>query len=145
MSHSNYLPDGLADETLRTIAILFPRADPQSYNWLQRIIEKAADRDEYFDPAIGDVKVASLKIETFEFWRHRLLALEEAYSKSEPETLWQWWHDRRNRREWATFWVAFLVLVLTILFGLIQSITGIIQVVFTIKAFNMQNEPPKST
>jgi hypothetical protein len=142
---SNYLPDGLVDETIRTIAVLFPNAKQHVDDWLRKIIKKAADRNEHVDPAIRDVKAASLEIEKFEFWRHRLLVLEKAYNKSEPRTLWQWWIDRRKRREWATFWVAILVLVLTILFGLIQSVTGIAQVVFAIRSFNVQNAPPNST
>jgi hypothetical protein len=48
-----------------------------------------------------------------------LLYLEEAYDKSEPSTIWQWRHDRRNGREWATLWAVCLVLVWAIVFGLI--------------------------
>jgi hypothetical protein len=66
------------------------------------------------------------------------LVLEAAFDKSEPATLYQWWYDRRKRREWATFWVAFLVLVLTILFGLIQSITGILQAYAALKGLQLQ-------
>jgi hypothetical protein len=36
----------------------------------------------------------------------------------------QWWYDRRNGVQWWTFWIALLVLGLTILFGLSQCIEG---------------------
>lgn len=40
----------------------------------------------------------------------------------------QWWFDRRDRVQWATFWTAFVVFVLTVVFGIIGSATGIMQV-----------------
>ncbi|KAE9378895.1 hypothetical protein N431DRAFT_478027 [Stipitochalara longipes BDJ] len=135
---SEHLPHGLADETLRTLAILFPRADIRAQSWLQRTIIKAADRHEFIDPLVGHLSTPSSKLSEFSYWRERLLYLGEAYDKSEPSTIWQWWHDRRNRREWATFWVAFLVLILTIVFGLIQSITGIVQAWASIKGLQLQ-------
>jgi hypothetical protein len=46
---------------------------------------------EHIDPRIGNLKTVSLEVEGFNFWRDRLLALEDAYDKSEPGTLWQWW------------------------------------------------------
>ncbi len=40
----------------------------------------------------------------------------------------QWWHDRRNGERWFTFWVAILVLMITIALGLIQCIESALQV-----------------
>jgi hypothetical protein len=138
LTECKHLPHGLADETLRTLALLFPRADIRAHNWLQRTINKAAHRNEFIDPLVGDLSTPSSELSGFSYWRERLLYLEEAYENSEPSTIWQWWHDRRNRREWATFWVAFLVLILTIVFGLIQSITGIVQAWASLKGLQMQ-------
>jgi hypothetical protein len=47
--------------------------------------------------------------------------------------LYQWWYDRRRRVQWYTFWVAALVLFLTVFFGLIQCVEGGLQ---AWKAFN---------
>lgn len=60
--------------------------------------------------------------------------LKQVFDEAHPRTLAQWWHDRRNGVQWYTFWVAVLVLVLTILFGLIQSIEGGLQVYASFRA-----------
>ena len=70
------------------------------------------------------------KLEDYHFWRERLETIVEAYDSSEPKALPQWWNDRRNKVQWYTFWTAVLILLLTIVFGLIQSITGILQVYY---------------
>jgi hypothetical protein len=68
------------------------------------------------------------QVENFEYWHDRLVVLKHVYNESRPSTLSQWWHDRRNGVQWYTFWVAILVLFLTVIFGLVQSIEGAIQV-----------------
>jgi hypothetical protein len=40
----------------------------------------------------------------------------------------QFWYDRRNKVQWYTFWIAVLILCLTVFFGLVQSIEGALQV-----------------
>lgn len=59
--------------------------------------------------------------------------LKQVYDEAQPKTLRQWWHDRRNAVQWYTFWVAVLVLILTVVFGLIQSIEGAIQAYTSLK------------
>jgi hypothetical protein len=39
-----------------------------------------------------------------------------------------WWFDRRNRFEWAAFWTAIVIFFMTLIFGVISSVTGIMQV-----------------
>jgi len=68
------------------------------------------------------------QIESFSYWRDRLVVLKQVYDESRPNTIAQWWHDRRNGVQWYTFWVAMLVLFLTVFFGLVQSIEGALQV-----------------
>jgi hypothetical protein len=70
---------------------------------------------------------ASRVVEEYDYWRDRLIILQEVFDDSKPASLRQWWYDRRNKVQWSTFWVAVLVLFLTVLFGLIQSVVGIIQ------------------
>ncbi len=57
-----------------------------------------------------------------------LVVLKQVFDEATPQTLTQWWFDRRNGVQWYTFWVAISVFCLTMIFGLIQSITGIMQV-----------------
>ena len=65
----------------------------------------------------------------FTTWRNRLLDLQEALNNSKPRKARQWVYDRRDSNQQATFWLAVTAIVLTLLFGLIQSVTGILQVV----------------
>jgi hypothetical protein len=61
-------------------------------------------------------------------WHDRIGILKQAFDEAEPSTIAQWWFDRRRRVKWYTFWVAALVLALTIFFGAIQCIEGGLQV-----------------
>jgi ABC-type Fe3+ transport system permease subunit len=56
------------------------------------------------------------------------VVLKEAFDEAEPRSLSQLWFDRRVRVQWYTLWVAVLVFVLTIFFGLVQSVEGALQV-----------------
>ncbi|KAH0592188.1 hypothetical protein MHUMG1_10044 [Metarhizium humberi] len=68
------------------------------------------------------------QIEEFHFWNNRLIILKQAFDQSRPATISQWWWDRRNGVQWYTFWVAIVVLFLTIFFGMAQSVEGALQV-----------------
>ena len=59
--------------------------------------------------------------------------IQGVYDTTKPRTMRQWWHDRRNPVEWATFWVAVVIFVLTVIFGVISSVTGIMQVYASFK------------
>lgn len=56
------------------------------------------------------------------------MILKQGFDDSQPRVLSQWWYDKRNAVQFYTFWVAILVFVVTMLFGLIQSIEGALQV-----------------
>jgi hypothetical protein len=119
-------PPGFIDETLRTIALLIPRYDKRSRKWYQSHITKHGVDETVLD--CMHIDADGRQIENFRFWRDQLVVLKHVYDESRPGTLSQWWHDRRNGVQWYTFWVAILVLILTIFFGFIQSIEGALQV-----------------
>lgn len=85
------------------------------------------------DLELAMAKNTVFQLNQYPFWHERLQQIQDLYDKKTPSGLAQWWFDRRNRVQWATFWVAFLVLLLTIIFGLIQSITGVMQVYATFR------------
>ncbi|KAJ0119939.1 hypothetical protein J7T55_000789 [Diaporthe amygdali] len=141
---SSILPKGLAEETLRTLALLFPqaefsrarRADRNKTAWLKKLYERYEKSNCLVDGRLtrcGNLTTSDRQVQNFRFWRDRLVVLKQAYDEATPTTLTQWWHDRRNGVQWYTFWVAVLVLGLTIFFGLVQSIEGALQVY---KAYN---------
>ena len=116
-------PAGFQEETQRTISLLFPANDHDTRRWLCRQSNIDA----------GMMKCHRLRaddrqIEKFHFWRERLSILKQIFDESEPKTLSQWWFDRRKGPQWYTFWVAIAVLALILLFGLVQSIEGALQV-----------------
>ena len=124
------LPDRLLQETLQTLALLIPRANRDCKKWFERVHRLDAAG---IDKAAGDVELLrwARSPGKYKYWALRLSVIKDAYDTSEPKDLAQWWHDRRRKVQWYTFWVAILVLVLTIIFGLIQSVTGILQVYYS--------------
>ncbi|KAI1122257.1 hypothetical protein F5Y10DRAFT_254496 [Nemania abortiva] len=129
-------PSDLIDETIRTLAILFPQSDfsssaraKQKRDWLQKLCLDASPC--LIDPRValcGNLRAEDRQIERFTFWRDRLIILKQVYDDAKPRTMQQWWYDRRNGERWFTFWVAVLVLVITITLGLIQCIESALQV-----------------
>ncbi|KAF2873889.1 hypothetical protein BDV95DRAFT_489290 [Massariosphaeria phaeospora] len=123
---SSILPDGLVEETLRTLALLFPQSDPTTRKWVRKLPPPFS-----LDPLLaqcGHLKTDDRQIEKFTFWHDRLVVLKQVFDEATPLTMSQWWYDRRNGVQWCTFWVAIVVLSLTLFFGLIQSVEGALQV-----------------
>ncbi|KAK8093575.1 hypothetical protein PG997_000260 [Apiospora hydei] len=93
-------PDGLINETLRTLALLFPEAQfgrkrTRGGKWLGR--KREVDR--VLDARLahcGNLQMEERQIEHFTYWRDRLVILKQAYDDATPGTLSQWWYDRRN-------------------------------------------------
>ncbi|RDW63327.1 hypothetical protein BP6252_10872 [Coleophoma cylindrospora] len=123
------IPADLIEETFETLALLLPRTDEKTTAWYDKL-QKKHD----LDP--GTFRRSYLKLEDrelhhFKYWRSRLVKLKKAFDEHEPNKPTQWWRDDRKPVQWWTFWVAILVLILTILFGLIQSVTGLLQVILS--------------
>lgn len=125
-------PSALIDETIQTLALLLPENDTDIEKWFASQQSQLLKRGKLpLDPSAregGQLKVKERQIENFEYWHDRLVILKQVFDEAEPSNIRQWWCDRRRRVQWYTFWVAALVLGLTIFFGLIQSIEGALQV-----------------
>lgn len=124
---STVFPEGFIEETLQTLYLLLPYQHAETRRWYQK---EAKDRGLDRSACIRRWRMSARygKMEDFKFWRERLTLLKEAYDQSEPDTVSRFWLDKRSPVQWAKFWVAVLVLVLTIFFGLVQSIKGALQV-----------------
>ena len=128
------LDDHLIDETLRTIALLIPANDPGSRKWF-----KNKRKGLSLDSKAGSYNApnsSERQIERFQYWRDRLVILKQAFDDSEPGGIASWWYDDRKKVQWYTFWVAAAVLLLTVMFGLIQSISGIVQAWAAVRALD---------
>lgn len=122
---------GLITEALNTLALLLPSHDPSLKSWFLSI-----SSTHLLDPLArecGSLKTSERQITNFSIWHDRLVILKQAFDEAEPSSIKNWWCDRRKRVQWYTFWVAAVVLGLTILFGLVQSVEGGIQVYYAAK------------
>lgn len=128
------LPSSFFDETLESLSLLISRSNRYCALWF-----KKQQKNHFLDSAILDLKLASRDISHYSFWWERLQILEEEFTESEPRTISQWWFDKRKRVQWYTFWVAILVLFLIILFGIIQTATGVIQAWTSVQSMKSTN------
>jgi hypothetical protein len=110
--------------------MLIPSSDSQSRKWFSEKQRNLKPKNVMLDPWAGSCKhlnAAGRQLKNFKYWKDRLVILKQAFDESEPHTLSQWWYDDRKRVQWYTFWVAALVLMLTVIFGLLQTGIGIVQ------------------
>jgi hypothetical protein len=119
-------PTGLVDETLCTLALLFNKDDKQTKKWLKSLPASLPVDQSLL--GLKRLRFDDRQIGKFKFWHDRLIVLKLSFDESRPSRLSQWWYDDRDGHSWYTFWVAVLVLFLTIFFGLVQSIEGGLQV-----------------
>ncbi|KAK8015880.1 putative dihydroorotase [Apiospora marii] len=67
-------------------------------------------------------------MEAYMHWYHRLSLIAEAFDVAGPSTFRQWWYDRRKMERWWGFWLLVIGVFLAVVFGLIPSVKGILQV-----------------
>ena len=123
---SELYEEAFIEENLDTLRILLPEHDKDRKSWFRNQLQQY-----HLDPAANQnshLSTASRQIELFRCWRDRLVILKQVFDDSEPQTIKQWWSDRRSGVRCATFWVGFVVVLLTILFDLAQSVEGALQV-----------------
>ncbi|PVH96274.1 hypothetical protein DM02DRAFT_569914 [Periconia macrospinosa] len=127
---SPIFPAYLAKETLQTLALLFPRYDRDTEKWLKPKLSTSGDAARLDKELLSCDRVMpeDRRAEKFKFWREELITLKEKFDTPRPTSIVQFWYDRRNKVQWYTFWIAVLVLVLTVFFGLVQSLEGALQV-----------------
>jgi hypothetical protein len=80
-----------------------------------------------------------LYLSDFNFWRDRLSTLYTDFC-SPPPSMTQLFRDRRNVLQWYTFWFAVVILVLTVIFGVISSITAILSTRYTYESLLLTRE-----
>ncbi|KAF2180904.1 hypothetical protein K469DRAFT_793359 [Zopfia rhizophila CBS 207.26] len=122
--------EGLIEETLNILALLFPSSDKDTETWFHKTSNLLSNSIRLDKKVIqcGELRAERRQIGNFYFWHDRLVVVKQVFERSRPATIGQWWYDRRNSVQWCTFWVAFLVLFLTIVFGLTQCVLSGLQV-----------------
>ena len=130
-SSSTILPAELFSETTTSLALLFPRTNTECTVLLR-------NESRNLDANLRTLTPATRHVQEYDYWRDNLLTVWEVFERSQPSTVLQWWYDRRNIVQWWTFWVAFIVLTLTIIFGLISSVASIVQAWASVKALHQR-------
>ncbi|KAM7206007.1 hypothetical protein V8F33_000837 [Rhypophila sp. PSN 637] len=119
-----FLPHPLIKETLTTLNLLIPHDSPASNTWLRSEISTYELDPELLYRAIP----ASRNKADFIFWHDRMDALSEYFDRTKPTSILQWWHDRRDMGLWWNYWLIVVTIALALFFGLVQSVTGLVQV-----------------
>jgi hypothetical protein len=110
------LPTELLVETIQSLNLLFPHWDATTI----RLLEKHGQDFHRSGPYDGP---PTLNIMEFNHWRDRLLEVYDVVFQSPPVSWKQLWRDRRNPQQFWTFWIALLILALT----LISTVASIMQ------------------
>ncbi|EXJ95281.1 hypothetical protein A1O1_00401 [Capronia coronata CBS 617.96] len=131
-TRSNVYPPGFLSETQATIDLLFPVSEGRMARRRARLSEK-----HFADLEVGPLMTQDgepeRNLSRYIFWGHRLAAIDDLYQSSRPSRLKQWYFDRRDKTSFTTFWFALWAFVIAVVFGLISSVTAIMQ---TWKAFH---------
>jgi hypothetical protein len=65
----------------------------------------------------------------YKYWGERLSIIYQAFDEAEPKTLYHWWIDERRGVQRWMFWVGFGGLFFVVIFGFLQTVIGVIQVI----------------
>jgi hypothetical protein len=116
-------PERLLMETIWSLNLLFPQWDPDTSKLLKK-------HSQSFQRAGPYSCAPTLNLVEFQYWRDRLSELHDVVFLSPPASWAQLWRDRRNPQQFWTFWLALIILLLT----LVSTITGIVQAWASVKA-----------
>lgn len=139
ISPNNIFPKGLVNETIRTISLLVPPALGEPTQWFQQ-----QQQMHKIDAEAGNcnrLNSSQRQIKNFVFWRDRLVLLKRTLDDAEPRNLSQLWWDDRKKTQWFTFWVAVMVFILTLFFGIVQSVASIVQAWASVQSLRAQHAP----
>lgn len=118
------LPEGYIDETLKTIDLLIPTSNANC----NRLVNKELGLGKLDKKFVLRREPPNVDRSEYGFWQERLADIDEAFERARPRSPVQWLYDTRDMERWWGFWLIAVGIFLTVLFGLIQSVTGILQV-----------------
>ncbi len=123
------LPKDFVAETIQTFDLLFPFGEERT----QKYLDKTGQT--FYQTSSRDLSRAT-DFGEFRYWRKRLEDLHDVFHQ-EPRNVLQLWYDRRKPLQWWTFWLAALIALLTIVFGIISSYTSLQQVALATKVYEL--------
>ncbi|KAH7395504.1 hypothetical protein BKA64DRAFT_673919 [Cadophora sp. MPI-SDFR-AT-0126] len=123
------LPETVLRETLVSLSLLFPQGDIATEDFMLQ-----HDHTFHLEGPFNESRPQSLA--DFDHWRNRLLEVHQIFH-SPPVGWMQIWADRRNPLQWYTFWIAIVILVLTVVFGIISTVVGVLQTCLAYEAVKL--------
>lgn len=117
------VPLKVLEESKLSLDLLFPF-------WDSRTIELLAKERQNFHEYGPFESIGILTLLDFDHWRDRLLELHEEVFLAPPVSWAQLWRDRRNPQQFWTFWIALMILLLTVT----STVATIVQAWASIKA-----------
>jgi len=129
------LDPAFLEETMKTLTLLFPGWNLKSAQHLVQL-----QKDLQLDPALTQhyfdtpMQVPSRVLSDYRFYGSRLDLLNSVFESGKSANIRQLFWDRRNKQQWYTLWIAVAVFILTVFFGIVQSVTGIMQVYASFKS-----------
>ncbi|OTA95745.1 hypothetical protein M434DRAFT_28649 [Hypoxylon sp. CO27-5] len=123
-----FLTNQFISETIKSILLFFPKDRYDYRAWLRG----NGRLEEWQQTLVKDYceQPSSREVADYPTWGHRLTHVLETSNSEGSWNLSRLWYDTRNESLWWTRWSLITAVFLTLVFGLIQSITGIIQVVY---------------
>lgn len=119
-------PVELLQESIDTLNLLFPFGHGPTRELLRRENKMALY-------GLGTCnRERRLNIGDYRAWRTQITSLIEIFNEP-PRNWWQLFSDRRDLREWATFWLGPMVLILTV----VSIINGTVSSVYAVKQYNL--------
>jgi hypothetical protein len=130
------IPHTVIDEYTKIMNMLFPSWDIETQKFLNK-------KGQTFGMEGPVDYPGPLYLSHFHFWRDRLSTLYTEFC-SPPPSITQLFNDRRNVLQWYTFWFAVAILALTVIFGMISSITAWLSTKYTYEAWVLAREAATS-
>ncbi|KAK4223273.1 hypothetical protein QBC38DRAFT_487974 [Podospora fimiseda] len=122
-------------ETINTVFLLFPIKSEHDFgDWLVK--GSRSGLNDWQQALVADYtqRPSPREVAEYPVWRQRLLRISEASRKEGAWSIKRLWYDNRDESLWWTRWGLITAGILALIFGFIQSITGIIQVVCAAKS-----------
>ena len=108
---NSIFPDGLLDETIRTLDLIFPFGDDRTKAYLE------AEGYVFYGLTLPrHSRYTRADLNEFDYWGDRLAILYDLLEQP-PSTLAAMSYDRRNPMQWWTFWLAVFFSIMTLSFG----------------------------
>ncbi|KAJ3535290.1 hypothetical protein NM208_g7197 [Fusarium decemcellulare] len=130
---SKFLNKDFINETIRSVLLFFPCKNHQhsSHDYLEWALSRGTIEN-WHRSIIKDCQESHISrlYQDYPVWHQHLAYALEVSKNQSNWSLKRCWYDDRDEALWWTRWALIAAVFLTVLFGLIQSITGIIQVIY---------------